>query len=135
MMPHHGHVVHVQFSELPVADQDRAIAFYTGALGLRVVRDAPYQEGWRWVELEIPGARTRILLARRARSEVPDEGSGRGPALALIVDDVDALHAAASGAGVTFVQGPAPAPWSPALRYALLRDSEGNTVLVQTAPP
>jgi lactoylglutathione lyase len=131
-MPQQGRVTHVQFTDLPVDDQDRAIAFYTGSLGLTVGRDAPYQEGWRWVELEVPGARTRILLARRAPSEAPDEPSAAGPALALIVDDVDAFHATASAAGVTFVQEPAHAPWGAAMRYALLRDSEGNTVLVQS---
>ena len=139
-----GHITHVQFADLPVDHQDRAIAFYT-QLGPRVARDAPYQEGWRWVELEIPGARTRIRLSRRPATGAASAGEGqrrgggeRGgsgadePALALEVDDVDAFHAAASAHGATFAQAPAEAPWSPGRRYALLRDSEGNTVLVQS---
>jgi uncharacterized glyoxalase superfamily protein PhnB len=52
--------------------------------------------------------------------------------LALEVDDADAFHAAASAHGATFAQAPTEAPWSPGRRYALLRDSEGNTVLVQS---
>ncbi len=127
-----GHIQHVQFADLAVDDQDRAIAFYT-SLGLRIARDVPYQEGWRWVELEIPGARTRIRLARRGKAAAVGQGGGAGePALALIVEDVDAFHAAANARGTTFAQAPAEAPWSRGGRYALLRDSEGNTVLVQS---
>lgn len=56
----------VRFAELPVADQDRALRFYTEKIGLKVVQDAPYIDGWRWVELEIAGADTRTLFARRS---------------------------------------------------------------------
>lgn len=65
---------HVKFVELPVVDQDRAISFYTERLGLRVAQENPYKSGWRWVELEIPGAQTRIFLSKReseAQTGVP----------------------------------------------------------------
>lgn len=33
--------MHIQFAELPVFDQDRAIAFYVDNLGCEVASDAP----------------------------------------------------------------------------------------------
>lgn len=48
----------VKFAELPVQDQDRAVSFYTEKVGQKVIQDTPYNDGWRWIELEIPGAET-----------------------------------------------------------------------------
>ena len=50
---------HLKYKELPVANQDRALRFYTEQLGLRVAVDRAYGDGARWIELEIPGAQTR----------------------------------------------------------------------------
>ncbi|MFD0854330.1 VOC family protein, partial [Actinomadura adrarensis] len=51
-----------------VDDYDRAIAFFTGALGFDLVEDTPSltNDGRpkRWVVVRPPGAQTRILLAR-----------------------------------------------------------------------
>ena len=62
---------YVKFAELPVEDQDRAVNFYTEKVGLKVVQDAPYQDGWRWIELEIPGAETRLVLTKRKDTDAP----------------------------------------------------------------
>ena len=50
----------INFMSIPVADQDRAIAFYTGHLGFEGQTDAPYTDGWRWIFLKLPGADTRL---------------------------------------------------------------------------
>ena len=52
----------VKFVSVPVADQDRALAFYTDVLGFRLLTDQPFSEKQRWLELGIPGADTRIVL-------------------------------------------------------------------------
>ena len=117
--------MYVRFAELPVADQDRAIAFYTENLGFRVVRDTPYEEdGWRWVILEIPGAQTKILLSRRPNTE------GDVPSLVLTVDDVHRWYEELKAKGVSFKTGPSRAMWNDAEVYAVLRDSEGNLVML-----
>jgi lactoylglutathione lyase len=88
-MPGATTIGHVMFADLPVHDQDRAVRFYTERLGLRVARDAPYRDEWRWIELEIPGAATRILLTPAPGG--PDEPEADAtPALVLAVEDVDA---------------------------------------------
>ena len=116
---------HVKFAGLPVSDQDRAVAFYRDVIGLTLAADQQYGSGWRWIEFEVPGSPTRILFERRA-----NEAPGEQPSLILVVEDVDAAFGELSGRGVTFDQDPMDAPWSPKERYALLRDSEGNLVMI-----
>lgn len=118
----------VKFAELPVADQDRAVRFYTEQVGLRVAQDSPYKDGWRWIELEMPGAETRIML-------IPQQGAVQvdTPRLVFIADDVDATYQELTGKGVVFTKEPADAPWNPGQRFAQFRDSEGNGIVISSA--
>jgi len=118
----------VKFAELPVADQDRAVRFYTEQVGLRVAQDSPYKDGWRWIELEVPGAETRIML-------IPQQGAVQvdTPRLVFIADDVDAAYQELTGKGVVFTKEPADAPWNPGQRFAQFRDSEGNGIVISSA--
>lgn len=120
--------MHVRFTELPVVDQDRAVAFYTEKLGFRVAQDRPYQEGWRWITLEIPGEKTRILLIRRKADEARDGV----PSLVLTVDDVHRSYRQLKQKGVAFTDEPKTAPWDEREAYAVLQDSEGNLVMIGT---
>jgi catechol 2,3-dioxygenase-like lactoylglutathione lyase family enzyme len=47
---------------VPVADQDRAIAFYTEKLGFELRADTPFGNGDRWVEVAPAGAATTVAL-------------------------------------------------------------------------
>jgi predicted enzyme related to lactoylglutathione lyase len=115
---------HVKFAELPVVDQDRAARFYRDKIGLKVVVDTPYETDWRWLEFEVPGAATKILVTRR-------EGEPRRePAIILVAGDVQRAYEALTSKGVEFTQPPTAAPWSSAETYALFRDTEGNTVMI-----
>ena len=58
--------MHIQFAELPVFDQDRAKKFYIEHLNCQVAADAPMgEDGWRWIELSLPGAETNLHFVRR----------------------------------------------------------------------
>jgi lactoylglutathione lyase len=116
---------YVRFAELPVSNQDRALRFYTETLGLRVAQDSPYQEDWRWISLEIPGAQTKILFSRRS-----DEAESNAPSLLIDVDDVHESYEELKSKGVTFTQTPTTSPWGSGEEYALFRDSEGNTIML-----
>ncbi|MCT7374947.1 VOC family protein [Chelativorans salis] len=119
----------VKFAELPVFDQDRAIAFYTGNLGWTVARDAPYGDnGWRWVELELPEQSTRLLLTRRK-----DDAPSNKPALVLVEEDVRALIGRLQEAQVEIISEPQEAPWEPGNVFAEFRDSEGNRIVVSSS--
>lgn len=118
----------VKFAELPVVDQDRALTFYTEKLGLQVAQDAPYKDGWRWIELAVPGAETHIMLTQQTGEAKPDI-----PRLVFISDDVDATYRKLSARGVVFTKEPTKAPWNPGQTFAQLRDSEGNGIVITTS--
>jgi len=117
----------VKFAELPVVDQDRAVNFYTKKVGLKLAQDAPYKDGWRWIELEIPGAETRIMFTQRAADAKVD-----APRLVIIADDVDATYRELLAKGVHFTTEPMKAPWNPGQMFAQFRDSEGNGIVISS---
>ena len=41
----------IKFASIPVADQDRALEFYTQKLGFRILTDQPFNDEQRWIEL------------------------------------------------------------------------------------
>ena len=117
--------MHIQFAELPVSDQDRAIAFYVDKLGFTVAADAPMgASGWRWVEIALPGAVTNLHFIRRAGAPSDD------PVLVLVDADVAGKIAALRAQGVEITSEPQEAPWQPGRIAAEFRDSEGNRMVV-----
>lgn len=118
--------MHIQFVELPVFDQDRAVKFYRDALGCSVAADSPMgEDGWRWVELGLPGGQTNLHFVRRANAAAADE-----PVLVLVVDNVGASVAALKGRGVTIITEPHEPAWEPGKTVAEFRDSEGNRMIL-----
>ena len=61
------HLKDVRTISVPVSDQQRALEFYTGKLGLETRVDVTYGQGQRWVEVALPGAATTIALALPVR--------------------------------------------------------------------
>jgi catechol 2,3-dioxygenase-like lactoylglutathione lyase family enzyme len=84
---------------IPVADQDRALAFYTEALGLekRVDVPLPFGDGNRWIEVAPPVAETSIAICPPGPNATAD---GRDTGITLQTDDIDAYHAQLKEAGV-----------------------------------
>ncbi len=115
------------FQSSPVDDQSRAMDFYCTKLGMTVHTDAPYGEDYRWIFLEIPGAQTRLHFAKRKEITV-----SHGPVLCLVSDDVDQECERLKAAGVDITDGPDEAPWKPGVRWAMIKDSEGNLVLLES---
>ena len=110
---------------VPVADQDRAIEFYTGKLGFELRSDIPYGDGERWVEVGPAGGETAIALVTPRDAFQPGTVSN----IALATRDIDAVHSDLNGAGVDVdaevsrMGGPVP----PMLWF---RDQDGNPLLV-----
>ncbi|MFI0368563.1 VOC family protein [Actinomadura sp. 1N219] len=113
-----------------VDDYDRAIEFFTGALGFDLVEDSPSRTGdgrpKRWVVVRPPGAETGILLARadgdRQTAAVGEQVAGR-VGFFLRVDDFDEAHRRMKAAGVEFVTAPRTEPYG---RVAVFVDIAGN---------
>jgi lactoylglutathione lyase len=80
---------------VPVTDQDRALAFYVGALGFEKRLDVPAGAG-RWIEVAPAGAAITIALVPAA-AEAP---AGVETGIRLLSADADADHAAMLARGV-----------------------------------
>jgi catechol 2,3-dioxygenase-like lactoylglutathione lyase family enzyme len=121
--------VHIQFAELPVFDQDRAKQFYCDVLGCSVVSDSPMgADGWRWVELGLPGGQTNLHFIRRV-----DDRPGDEPVLVVVVDNVPGSVATLRSRGATIFAEPHEPAWQPGRTVAEFRDSEGNRMILSSA--
>ena len=78
----------LEVAVLPVADADRAKAFYT-ALGWREDADFPISEGFRVLQFTPPGSQASIIFGTGVTPATP----GAGGAHLLTVDDIEAARA------------------------------------------
>ncbi|MET9311177.1 VOC family protein [Kribbella sp. NPDC003505] len=63
------HISEIRTVGVPVTDQDRALAFYTGALGFELLMDAPLpQFGGRWIVVAPGGSSAGIALVPASES-------------------------------------------------------------------
>ena len=113
-----------------VDDQDAALDFYTGKLGLGKVQDEPYGENARWITVSPVGTGTRIVLkkAERDHERAMVGRSDGAPVLTLGTDDVYAAYERLKERGVRFLGEPYRYPWGLA---TILLDQDGNPVLLQ----
>jgi catechol 2,3-dioxygenase-like lactoylglutathione lyase family enzyme len=112
---------------VPVADQDRSLAFYVEKLGFDTRLDAPFGEGQRWIEVAPPGSATTIALAQ-ARDGFP---SGVDTGLRLSTEDAAADHAALQDRGVDVDPEIIPYP----VPMFTFRDPDGNRLYIVERPP
>jgi len=117
-----------------VADQDRAKKFYIETLGFELRSDEPLFPGApnRWLAVAPKGAVTEAILY------LPDQNwqhyrqvVGQSQALTFEVSDMDNLYASLKARGVVFDLEPEHQPWG---TQAILRDSEGNRLILREAP-
>src|SRR6476660_2306056 len=92
----------IKFISIPVADQNRALDFYTDKLGFTIITDQPFDEKQRWLELRIPNAETRIVLFTPPGDE---QRIGTFMNLSFACDDIDATCEQLRARGVEF-EGP-----------------------------
>lgn len=82
---------------IPVTDQDRAVGFYVGVLGLEKRTDAPVpQLGGRWIEVAPTGSATSLALIP-ARTDLP---AGVETGVRLATGSAADLHAELRRQGV-----------------------------------
>ncbi len=114
---------------IPVADQDKALAFYTETLGFETGIDAPTPNGGRWVTVTAPAGRVSISLIA-ASSETP---AGIDTGIRLTATNANQAHEALTGRGVDvddIVNWPGVPP------MFSFRDLDGNTLyLTETVTP
>lgn len=110
----------IKFVSIPVADQNRALDFYTEKLGFTIITDQPFDEKQRWIELRVPKAETRVVLFT-AEGEATRIGTMMNMSYAC--DDIEKTYEELRARGVEFDGPPKKQPWG---IYAMFKDSEGN---------
>lgn len=124
-----NHISQVGTVMVPVTDQDAAIAFYTGKLGLELRADIPFGNGDRWVEVAPAGAATTIALV----TPRPGDPTGVETRVALSSSDIDADYAELKGLGVD-VDEEVMRMGDPVPPMFFFRDQDANKLLlVQTS--
>ena len=120
-------ITQLKFVSIPVADQDRALAFYTEKLGFDIATDQPMGPGKRWIELRIANSGTRVVLFTMDGQEDRIGTFFNG---AFACDNVEATYRQLSGRGVEFLEAPTSQPWG---SFAKFKDSEGNTFVLSSS--
>ena len=110
----------IKFVSVPVADQDRALDFYTEKLGFTIITDQPFDEKQRWIELRVPKAETRVVLF------TTDDDKGRIGTfmnMSYTCDNLQKTYEELKKRGVEFENPPKKEHWG---NFAIFKDSEGN---------
>jgi catechol 2,3-dioxygenase-like lactoylglutathione lyase family enzyme len=116
----------IKFVSIPVRDQDVALAFYSEALGFKVITDQPFTPTQRWIELLIPGADTGLALFT---PEGQEDRIGKFQSISFWCDDVFATATVLKSKGVTFAKDPKTESWGSA---AVFTDPDGNQFVLSS---
>lgn len=113
---------------VPVADIDRAKAFYTEQVGFRLDHDVQPSATVRVVQLTPPGSACSIVLGAGLAGLAMPAGSLRG--LHLVVVDIELARTTLIGRGV----GVSDVVNMGGIYYAGFQDPDGNTWTLQQLP-
>ena len=114
---------------LPVADVDRAKAFYVDQAGFRADYDAAPDEHFRIVQLTPSGSAASIAIGTNLTHRPAAPGSAQG--MRLVVDDIDQARSELIGRGVEVTDVDDRA-WG---RFAWFTDPDGNGWELNEAAP
>ena len=109
---------------IPVADVDRAKAFYVDTVGFNLDHDHTLSEEVRFVQLTPSGSACSIAIGRGLTSAGP--GSAQG--MLMVVSDIDAAQAALAQRGVE-ISEVEDTQWG--ARHAYFQDPDGNSWQLQ----
>lgn len=107
-----------------VADQDRAVQFWTDVVGFELLQDMPMGEGDdapRWIEVA-PAARGVVLVLYTPEGQ--EHLVGGFSNVLFRCDDVRRTHEELSARGVAFPDEPREEFWG---WWAMFQDPDGNT--------
>jgi predicted enzyme related to lactoylglutathione lyase len=108
---------------IEVADQDRALAFWTEQLGFELVQDAPYGNE-RWLEVRTPDKAVTLVLELRQgqRPTATDPGLPTSNVM-FYAQDLQQTYQELTARGVEFPQPPVRQPFG---WWSMFADPDGN---------
>jgi predicted enzyme related to lactoylglutathione lyase len=111
---------------VPVADVDRAKAFYTEQVGFNADHDHLVSDEMRFVQLTPPGSACSVALGQGITDAAPGSVAG----LQLVVSDIQQAHSELRDRGVE-VSEVQEFPWG---SFVFFSDPDGNRWSVQQLP-
>ena len=117
----------LELVQVPVADLDRAKAFYTDKAGFTADHDHQVSDEVRFIQLTPPGSSCSIALTSGVHEMRPGSLSG----LQIVVADAEAAREELSRRGLE-VGEIQEFPWG---RFVFFADPDGNAWSVQQVPP
>ncbi|MDX2105557.1 MAG: VOC family protein [Candidatus Melainabacteria bacterium] len=114
----------VKLASIPVKDQDRALKFYTDVMGFRIITDAPFDDKQRWIELQLPGGETSVVLFTPTGHE---SLIGSFSNITFECDRIKETYEDLKKKGVEFVREPTKEDWG---SFFIFKDIDGNQFCV-----
>jgi predicted enzyme related to lactoylglutathione lyase len=119
-------ITHVKFVSIPTRDQDRALAFWTEKVGMKVLTDQPMGPNRRWIELRVGQSDTKFVLFTPDGHE---ERIGTFFNGALASANVQKTYEELKARGVEFTEEPKEQPWG---TFAMFKDPDGNVFVLSS---
>ena len=110
----------IKFVSVPVANQDRALDFYTEKLGFTIITDQRFDDKQRWIELRVPKAEKRVVLFT---TDDDKNRIGTFMNMSYTCDDLQKTYEELRKRGVEFENPPKKEHWG---NFAIFKDSEAN---------
>jgi lactoylglutathione lyase len=119
----------VQLASVFVRDQERALDFYVGKLGMEKRIDGMEKEAdRRFLVVAPPGSHLGIAIVKGDETDGTAQKVGGFCGIVLGADDVQATHEELTGQGVPFIETPAKQEWG--AYQALLVDPDENILVL-----
>jgi catechol 2,3-dioxygenase-like lactoylglutathione lyase family enzyme len=116
---------------VPVADVDRAKAFYADQVGFDVDHDTRISDTTRFVQLTPPGSGCSIVIGM-GMGEISEMVPGSLKQLHLVVPDVAEAKSFLGGRGIDVSDI---TEYPRGIKFAYFRDPDGNSWALQEIPP
>src|SRR5579875_2405386 len=114
----------LNFVSVYVRDQERSKNFFVDQLGFRLMIDARFPSGYRWIEVAPPDGTARLALVLPGPGFVPEGVPGRSSLITFTAENVEAKYREWSERGVKFSSPPHTPEWGGL--FCSFEDIDGN---------
>lgn len=112
-------ITNIAVISIYVDDQDQVRTFWTEKAGFRLVYEEPMGPDGRWIELELPGGGTRLVIYPKKYMQDSDR---MRPSIMFECDDIRQTYERMKANGVEFLYEPRAMKWG---IFTEFLDSEG----------
>ncbi len=114
----------LNFVSVYVSDQERSKRFFLEQLGFRLMIDALFPSGYRWIEVAPPDGSARLALVLPALGFIDEVVAGRSSLITFMTDDIERKYREWSERGVRFSMPPHTPEWGGS--FCRFEDLDGN---------